>query len=49
VTAIRHVLEGIADGRFAVAGPVVAGLEVALDDALEAYAAVCCGSVGRRI
>ncbi len=40
VTAILHVLEEIASGRILVSESVVAGLEVALDGALDAYAAV---------
>lgn len=45
--AIRHV-EGIGEGRFVVSESVVAGLEVALDDALDAYAIVGGGVDQRR-
>ena len=48
VTAIRHVLEGVAEGRLVVSESVVAGLAVALDAALDAYAALDCGVAERR-
>ena len=40
MTAIRHVLQDVADGRYAVPPDVVAGLAVALDDVLDVYASV---------
>ena len=38
VTAIRHVLQDVAAERYVVAAGVVAGLAVALDQALDMYA-----------
>jgi hypothetical protein len=38
VTAIRHVLQDVATERYAIPADVVAGLGVALDQALAAYA-----------
>ncbi|MBX3260482.1 MAG: hypothetical protein KF782_12380 [Labilithrix sp.] len=40
MTAIRHVLELIADRELVVSSAVVRGLGLALDDALERYAEV---------
>jgi hypothetical protein len=48
VTAIRHVLEEIAEERLVVAKSVVAGLAVALEAALDAYAALDGGVSARR-
>jgi hypothetical protein len=38
VTAIRHVLRGVAEGRYRIPSSVLCGLGAALDDALEVYA-----------
>jgi hypothetical protein len=48
VTAIRHVLGLIAAGELVVSSDVVHGLAVALDDALEAYAAAAGRSASGR-
>jgi hypothetical protein len=39
VTALRHVFEDVAAGRYVVPSRVLLGLEVALDVALTVYAA----------
>ena len=44
MTALRHVLEDVAAERYLIPATVVVGLAVALDDALNRYAATSGGN-----